>query len=119
MADDSRQAPPSSSPDAVQTHNGKTYEVFNVTPSGQRISPPENANLLAGANVNTAGGRDQLREVSLVEEVKSIKWEDLTKVHQQPCARESFLTGIGAGFTAGGLTFVFGSTSSTFHLMQL
>lgn len=40
--------------------------------------------------------------------VKRIKLEDFTKVHLQPCARESLLSGIGIGFVVGGLRFVVG-----------
>ena len=47
-------------------------------------------------------------EPVLTGAVKMIKLEDFTKVHLQPCARESFLTGMAAGFVVGGLRFVVG-----------
>lgn len=60
------------------------------------------------------GGKDGEEAVntnqrpSISDAVSMIKSEDFTKVAETPCARTGFLTGIGAGFGAGGLRFVIG-----------
>ena len=45
---------------------------------------------------------------TISEAVSMIKPEDFTNVANTPCARNSLLTGIGAGFGLGGLRFVLG-----------
>ena len=47
--------------------------------------------------------------------VKTIRLEDFTKVHLQPCARESLLSGMGLGFVFGGLRFVVGGSYSYYY----
>ena len=44
---------------------------------------------------------------SLLDGLKTIRLSDLTQVHKMPCARESFLTGMGVGFGVGGIRLVF------------
>lgn len=56
--------------------------------------------------MNTAGGK--VRESSILEAAKTIKLGDFRELHKKPCARESFLVGIGAGFGVGGLRAVMG-----------
>jgi cytochrome c oxidase assembly protein subunit 20 len=41
-----------------------------------------------------------------MDTLTSISVADLTSFHAKPCARESLLTGIGAGFGVGGLHFI-------------
>lgn len=55
---------------------------------------------------NTAGGK--VWEPSILEAAKTIKPGDFRELHKKPCARESFLVGIGAGFGVGGLRAVMG-----------
>lgn len=74
--------------------------------------PPENANLLADrAAINTAGGGRT--DISFTEAVKTIRPEDFLTMHQKPCVRDGLLTGMGAGFGAGGLAAVLGSESAS------
>jgi len=70
------------------------------------IAPPENANLMPGGTMNTAGGK--MREAGYIDGIKSIKWSDFMEVHKKPCVREAFLTGIGAGFAVGGVRSILG-----------
>ncbi|KAL8662569.1 MAG: hypothetical protein Q9202_004621 [Teloschistes flavicans] len=79
----------------------KTYETFGYPPSAP------NANSLPGANANTAGGRPP-QYATLADAFKTVRLEHLKEVHKKPCARESFLTGIGAGFVVGGARAVLG-----------
>lgn len=100
---------------ASQDPNPKTYEPFGTSSprnyasdSGAAVqtSRPQNANLLPGGTMNTAGGK--VRETSILEAAKTIKLGDFRELHKKPCARESFLVGIGAGFGVGGLRAVMG-----------
>ncbi|KAI4204260.1 MAG: hypothetical protein LQ350_001240 [Teloschistes chrysophthalmus] len=88
---------PSSGSDATK----KTYETFDYPPSAP------NANSLPGADANTAGGRPP-QYATLTDAFKTIRLEHFKEVHKKPCARESFLTAIGAGFGVGGARFVLG-----------
>ena len=45
---------------------------------------------------------------TISEAVSTIKPEDFANIGNTPCARNSLLTGIGAGFGLGGLRFVLG-----------
>lgn len=92
---------PSSGSDATK----KTYETFDYPPSAP------NANSLPGADANTAGGRPP-QYATLTDAFKTIRLEHFKEVHKKPCARESFLTAIGAGFGVGGARFVLGGTST-------
>ncbi|TGO14697.1 hypothetical protein BTUL_0049g00060 [Botrytis tulipae] len=108
MADDTgnsnstlRGPPPgaTSPPDHVKTPN-KVYEVFHT--------PPENANALPdGSGQNTAGAHKETPTLGAA--VKTVRWQDFSQVHMYPCARESFLTGIGGGFAMGGIRAIFGA----------
>lgn len=53
-------------------------------------------------------GVDPNKRATLSEAVKSVKPEDLLKVHQAPCTREGLLTGIGSGATVGFLRYIIG-----------
>ena len=118
MAADTRDPDSSSQPtQALQDSNPKTYERFGTSsPSNNYASDgggaaveaarPQNANLLPGGTINTAGGK--VRETSILEAAKTIKLRDFRELHKKPCARESFLVGIGAGFGIGGLRAVMG-----------
>lgn len=120
MAADTRDRDSSSQPyspaQASQDPNRKTYERFGNSPPSNcasnnsgtavEVAPPQNANLLPGGTMNTAGGK--VRESSILEAAKTIKLGDFRELHKKPCARESFLVGIGAGFGVGGLRAVMG-----------
>lgn len=74
------------------------YEIFHspATPDG---TPPA-----AGID----GQLDRLSRPTFKDGVQSIKSDDWTKIHQIPCAREGFMTGIGAGTAVGMGRYVVG-----------
>ena len=63
------------------------------------------------AQANGAVGR-----VTVGDAAKSIKAEDFLKVHQYPCAREGFLTGIGSGSVIGMVRYIVGGMAGSFPL---
>ncbi|KAI1186777.1 hypothetical protein F5B17DRAFT_347908 [Nemania serpens] len=75
------------------------YEIFHspATPDG---TPPA-----AGID----GQLDRLSRPTFKDGVQSIKSDDWTKIHQIPCAREGFMTGIGAGTAVGMGRYVVGA----------
>jgi cytochrome c oxidase assembly protein subunit 20 len=86
-------------PEHIKSSKPKVYEVFN--------NPSPSANdLPAGYGQNTAGSRKPIP--TLTEAVKTVRVEDLKMVYQYPCARESLLMGIGAGFGVGGVRALWG-----------
>jgi hypothetical protein len=102
MAEDTRDSskPPSSTSTGVTSpkDNAKNYEVYNA---------PASANALpAGSGLNTAGAH--IDNPTLVDAVKTVRMGDFKQVYMYPCARESFLNGIGGGFAIGGIRLLFG-----------
>lgn len=94
-----RGPPPGATEPPSHVNSPKIYEVFNA--------PPPSANSLPeGSGQNTAGSRPQA--YSLGEAIKTVKVADFKEVVTYPCARESFLFGIGGGFGVGGLRFLVG-----------
>lgn len=79
-------------------------------------SRPENANLLPGGTTNTAGGK--VKDVTIIDGLKSIRLSDLKEVHTKPCVREALMTGIGAGFGIGGVRAILGGMLQIFLLMD-
>jgi cytochrome c oxidase assembly protein subunit 20 len=63
---------------------------------------------MPGGTANTAGGNAPSASIS--DAIKTVRWGDFKNVHMYPCARESFLTGIGAGFAVGGVRALLGGT---------
>lgn len=109
----------------TQDPNLKTYERFGTSPpsnyasnGGEAVEAarPQNANLLPGGTMNTAGG--SIRQTSIVEAAKTIKIRDFKELHKKPCARDSFLVGIGAGFGVGGIRAVIGGWFFFFPLLH-
>lgn len=77
---------------------GKLWEAFG--------NPEESANVLANTAYN--GAKKDANDVSVTEAVKSISLKEVTSFYKAPCARDSLLLGIGAGFGIGGLRCVLG-----------
>ena len=69
-------------------------------------NPNEQVNSMPGGTWNTAGGKP--REPSFWEAAESISLEDFNNLYKAPCARETFMTGIGSGFALGGVRGVLG-----------
>lgn len=71
---------------------GKLWDAFG--------NPEEPINLMAP--------NAKQKDVSLTEAVKSISLNDFFSFYKAPCARESLLTGLGAGFGIGGIRGILG-----------
>lgn len=61
-----------------------------------------------GQEPNGKNGADSkpLRPPTVIDAARTIKAEDFLHVHQNPCARQGFLFGIGGGVAAGALRYV-------------
>ncbi|KAL9600997.1 MAG: hypothetical protein Q9219_002819 [cf. Caloplaca sp. 3 TL-2023] len=101
MAADTRPSTTPNQPTSISNSTKKSYDTFNYPATS------ENVNSLPGANGNNSQG--QPTGTGLTEALKSIKLADFKEVHKKPCTRESFLTGIGAGFGVGGIRAVLGA----------
>jgi cytochrome c oxidase assembly protein subunit 20 len=98
MAGDTRDPNSSSATDT------KKYATFNPPPSANSL-PLE-------ASHNTAGHHGEVPKLS--EAVKTVRWGDFKQVHMYPCARDSFLLGIGGAFGVGGVRVVLGGGSTIY-----
>ena len=104
-------APPSASPplpaDHVLLTTLPTAPPSSVSsPSTEPVKPSEP---VAGA---ASSPPENTRPATVVDAVRTIRPADFTAFHMMPCARESLLTGLGAGFGIGGIRLVFGGTRS-------
>ncbi|KAB8203534.1 hypothetical protein F9C07_1309 [Aspergillus flavus] len=80
---------------------GKLWDAFG--------NPEESANVLAtGAGPSGRGSKD----ATVTEAMKSMSLKDVTSFYKAPCARDSLLLGIGAGFGIGGIRGVLGGLRS-------
>lgn len=62
--------------------------------------------LLAPGTATNAGG--PVENLSYFDAFKTLKFKDFQNLHKKPCARDSLMIGIGAGFTLGGLRAIRG-----------
>ena len=98
------------------------YEiVFFALPSRimASTSPPDSNKSRESADYAPSQSKEKMGPCSkekptLVDGLKSIHPSDFTQVHKTPCARESFLTGMGAGFAVGGVRLIFRGKSYNF-----
>ncbi|KAL3496937.1 hypothetical protein BJX62DRAFT_65535 [Aspergillus germanicus] len=113
MADDTRESttpnasqnvaeynlPPKPQPkyDVPKSQVGKLWDAFG--------NPEEPVNMLPNAG-KTA------KDASVTEAMKSMSLKDATSFYKAPCARDSLLLGIGAGFGVGGVRGVLGGLRS-------
>ncbi|QPG93637.1 hypothetical protein C2857_001327 [Epichloe festucae Fl1] len=79
--------------DTQQTQNQKTLHVWS--------KPIEESSDEVRSTATNPNGRPTVSEA-----VGMIKTDDFVNVHNTPCARQGFLTGIAAGAGVGGLKFV-------------
>jgi cytochrome c oxidase assembly protein subunit 20 len=84
--------------DTPKSQTAKLWEAFG--------NPEEPINLLPGANYNSAGGKP--KEATLTDAFKTLSLSDLTTFYKTPCARDSLLVGMGAGFGIGGVRGILG-----------
>ncbi|KAL2815539.1 hypothetical protein BJX63DRAFT_430775 [Aspergillus granulosus] len=113
MADDTRESttlstsqnvaeynlPPKPQPkyDAPKSQVGKLWDAFG--------NPEEPVNMLPNAG-------KKANDTSVTEAMKSMSLKDATSFYKAPCARDSLLLGIGAGFGVGGVRGVLGGLRS-------
>ncbi|OJJ60687.1 hypothetical protein ASPSYDRAFT_29214 [Aspergillus sydowii CBS 593.65] len=81
-----------------QSQVGKLWEAFG--------NPDESANMLP-----TASGK-KANDITVTEAMKSMSLKDAASFYKAPCARDSLLLGIGAGFGVGGVRGVLGGKRS-------
>lgn len=84
--------------DTPKSQTAKLWDAFG--------NPEEPINMLPGANYNSAGGKP--REATMLDAIKTISLSDFTTFYKTPCARDSLLVGMGAGFGIGGIRGVLG-----------
>lgn len=84
--------------DFPQSQVGKLWDAFG--------DPEEPVNALANASYKPRG-KDP-KDVSYSDVVGTVSMSEISSFYKVPCARESLLTGIGAGFGIGGVRAVFG-----------
>ena len=84
---------------------GKLWDAFG--------SPEEPANILPEAKYRNSAELKKERELSIQEIVKSGNGiSDIRSFHRTPCARDSLLLGLGAGFGLGGVRGIVGGILS-------
>ena len=116
MADDTRQSPKEDlSKEALTVDpNYKPFTGEQWQDAKKDYRPP-NANMLAGGTQNTAGGK--IPEVSITNAFDGgLKVSDFTDLPKKPCVRDALLTGMGAGFAAGGIRAIFGGERDVDYL---
>lgn len=91
-----RGPPPGATEPPDHVKQPQIYEIFH-SPTTSDSGNPTSAPPAAG----TKGQPDLLSRPTLKDGVQSIKSDDWTKIHHIPCAREGFMTGIGAGTVVG------------------
>jgi cytochrome c oxidase assembly protein subunit 20 len=87
---------------------GKLWEAFG--------NPEESANVLSNTGYN--GTKKDANDVSVTEAMKSMSLKEVTSFYKAPCARDSLLLGIGAGFGIGGVRGVLGGKLDIFTVMR-
>ncbi|KAI8633528.1 hypothetical protein F5Y19DRAFT_244860 [Xylariaceae sp. FL1651] len=99
-----RGPPPGATEPPDHVKKPQIYEVFHgATPSegGQSI----------GASEGQGQQPNRPSRPTFREGIKSIKTDDFLRIHQIPCAREGFMTGIGAGAAVGMGRYFVGATA--------
>ncbi|PYH41907.1 COX20 family protein [Aspergillus saccharolyticus JOP 1030-1] len=80
-----------------QSQVGKLWDAFG--------NPEEPVNMLPSAGVKSG---KKHTDITVTEAMKSMSLENATSFYKAPCARDSLLLGIGAGFGIGGVRGVLG-----------
>ncbi|KAK8038287.1 hypothetical protein PG994_015054 [Apiospora phragmitis] len=107
-----RSPPPGATAPPDHVNQPQVYEIFHGSKPEDRdgsisTAAPADAN---AAPQTEAGGGNKRPTVS--EGLKTIKRDDWFKIHQIPCAREGFMTGIATGFVTGSGRLIAGGTLS-------
>ena len=94
--------------DFPQSQVGKLWDAFG--------DPEDKVNVLANASYKPRG--KDAKDVSYSEVVGDVSVSQLSSFYKAPCARESLLTGIGAGFGIGGVRGLFGGIHSLLFSLE-
>ncbi|KAK7935872.1 hypothetical protein PG985_001367 [Apiospora marii] len=100
-----RSAPPgvTSPPDQYETFQGSKSEdrdgsISTAASAGNNAAPQTEGGGNKRPTITEGGGN---KRPTITEGFKTIKQDDWFKIHQIPCAREGFMTGIATGFVTG------------------
>ncbi|KAJ5266804.1 hypothetical protein N7478_009612 [Penicillium angulare] len=85
-----------------QSQVGKLWDAFG--------NPEEKVNMLSNASYKPRG--KSAKDVSYSEVIGDVSVSEMASFYKVPCARESLMTGIGAGFGIGGTRAIFGGMRS-------
>lgn len=88
-----RGPPPGETAPPEHVNKPQVYEIFHGS------KPEDRDGTLS--NTPTEEGQAPYKRATISDGFKTIKSEDFLKVHQIPCARQGWMTGIGAGFVVG------------------
>ncbi|PYH61635.1 cytochrome oxidase biogenesis protein, Cox20 subunit, partial [Aspergillus niger CBS 101883] len=80
---------------------GKLWDAFG--------NPEEPVNMLPTATTKSG---QKAKEITVTEAMKTMSLDNAMSFHKAPCARDSLLLGIGAGFGVGGIRGVVGGLRS-------
>ncbi|KAI1499127.1 hypothetical protein F5X99DRAFT_411449 [Biscogniauxia marginata] len=104
-----RGPPPGATAPPDHVPKPQVYEVFH-SPKPDEQQQQQNKNDGGESSSGEEGVAQKNPPMpSLSEALNTIKSEDFFTVHKMPCAREGFLTGIGAGAVIGAGRFVLGA----------
>ncbi|KAE8153941.1 hypothetical protein BDV25DRAFT_5236 [Aspergillus avenaceus] len=81
---------------------GKLWDAFG--------NPEDSANVLAASGA--ASSRKKNDDITVTDAMKSLSLKEASSFYKAPCARDSLLLGIGAGFGIGGIRGVVGGLRS-------
>jgi hypothetical protein len=106
MAEDTRDGDSTSSSqssnkpkhDFPKSQVGKLWDAFG--------NPEEPINVMPGATFDPS--RQKPKELTISESLSSISMKDFSTFHKKPCARDSLMIGMGAGFGIGGIRGIVG-----------
>lgn len=106
MAEDTRDADSTSSSrsnnkpkhDLPKSQVGKLWDAFG--------EPEEPINVMPGATFDPS--RQKPKDLTISESLSSISMKDISTFHKKPCARDSLMIGMGAGFGIGGIRGIVG-----------
>ncbi|PLB37325.1 uncharacterized protein BDW47DRAFT_107300 [Aspergillus candidus] len=104
--------PPTTTP---ETNNTQPRRTSSSTPQAAKLwdafgSPEERANALPGQSGPTA--TPPPKDLTVSDAMKSLSLENASSFYKMPCARDSLMLGIGAGFGVGGVRGVLGGLRS-------
>ena len=112
-------SPPTTEETPQTTAPTQPRRTSSSTPQAAKLwdafgSPEERANALPGQSGPTA--MPPPKDLTVSDAMKSLSLKDASTFYKMPCARDSLMLGIGAGFGVGGVRGVLGGMFSSFFL---